>query len=83
MTFICERQEAQVLCDQMSKLFVQYWPFTAMNIFQWHKIFAKVGLKFCQVLNKHTKTLKSCPKWLIFAKSRHTAQRPLICFLSS
>ena len=51
--------------------FLEKWKF-AQN----YKIFAKVGLLFCQILNSYSrygqKLIKILPKWRIFTKSGHT-----------
>ena len=42
-------------CDQMDRLFFNFWWFTTMKACHFDEMFAKVGLKFCQILNKPSK----------------------------
>ena len=49
----------------MARLFFQYMAFTTMKVYSFDKIFAKVGFKFCQILNK---SLKDCQRVLKFCQ---------------
>ena len=41
--------------DQMDRLFFNFWWFTTMKACHFDEMFAKVGWKFCQILNKPSK----------------------------
>ena len=63
-------------CDHMARIFFKFGHLQECKFAQQHKIFAKVGWKFCQIANK---AFKSCPntfkilaKWRNLAKSGHT-----------
>ena len=41
-------------CDQMARLFFQFL-FTRIKVYHFDKMFSKVGLQFCQIINKPSK----------------------------
>ena len=67
-------------CGQMAKLFLNIWASTTTKTYPIASLFAKVGLKFCQILNE---TSKFAQDFIIFAKSGHTERGPYLLTMTA
>ena len=72
--FLCAFQ-----CDQMVRLFFNFWPFTTMKI---SPIMSQIYQSNLSILPYKKLTVKNLPKWRNFAKSGHTELPFLRAFAS-